>query len=65
MTNFFTAFLSAVANVFGWSLHRSTVKNAPDIKDSRERQKMQDAKTEFESAIRRKDIEAVRRGLAE
>ncbi len=56
---------AAVANVFGWSKQRSEVKNAADVKAAKQAQEEVDARSKVEEAIGKRDLEALRKELAE
>lgn len=62
---FLKSMSDAVGSVFKWSTHRSQLKNTPDVKKSEVREKEADAVAKVEKAIHKKDIDTIRKELAE
>ena len=63
--NFFSAIASAISNIFGWAVNRSALKNSADVKVALEAQHEVDMIDQTAKAINKKDINEIRKELAE
>lgn len=58
------AFLSAIAEYFGWARQRSEAANAPDMKAAKIGQQEADAKTKEEKAVAEGDVDQIRKNIS-
>jgi len=63
--NIFSSIISAISNIFGWALNRSTLKNSPDVKAAEKAQREVDMIDRTNKAILKKDIDEIRKELSE
>jgi len=63
--NFFSAIISAISNIFGWALNRSALKNSADVKVAEKAQHEVDMIDQTAKAIIKKDVNEIRKELAE
>ncbi len=61
----FGSLVQAIGNVFGWALHRSTLKNAEDMKQRKQAQDEADRMAKVNEAIAKGDVETLRKELGE
>jgi hypothetical protein len=60
-----TAALQSVGSAFAWLLHRSELKNAPDVRDAAKAQAEVDARNKEEKAVAKEDVDQARKDWAE
>jgi len=65
MSYLLSAIISAVSNVFGWALNRSALKNSPDMMAAEKARREADMIDRTNKAILKKDVDEIRKELAE
>jgi hypothetical protein len=63
--NFFSAFFSAVSNIFGWALNRSNLKNSPEMQTTQKAKNEVVAVDKTNKAIEQKDTNEIRNEIGE
>jgi hypothetical protein len=61
--NFLNSIFKAISAVFGWFLHRSELKNTPEMREAVKRQDDQEVIKDIEQAVVKEDVEETRRKL--
>jgi hypothetical protein len=63
--NFFSSIISAISNIFGWALNRSTLKNSADVKAAEKAQREVNTVDRTNKAILNRDTNEIRKELSE
>lgn len=63
--SFFSAIISAISNIFSWAANRSALKNSADVKAAEKAQHEVDMIDKTTEAIIKKDVNEIRKELAE
>lgn len=61
----FKALFDTIGNFFGYMRERMAAKNAPDVKEAQKGQHEVEAVSRVEKAVDKRDIETIRKEIAE